>query len=69
MLSIFAGGQISPAHENNDNTMLDKDNNREENVEHLSENSRKCLFEMFGEDAVVKKVKQKNLRQITDWRY
>jgi hypothetical protein len=24
---------------------------------------------MFGEDAVVKKVKQKNLRQITDWRY
>ncbi|XP_060593387.1 uncharacterized protein LOC132747877 [Ruditapes philippinarum] len=59
MLSIFAGGQISPAHENNDSAMLDKNNNREENVENLSENTRKCLFEMFGEDAVVKKVEQK----------
>lgn len=56
-LSLFAGGQISPEHTEKDDILVDSNNNSDDN--NLSESTRKCLFEIFGNDAVVNKAEEK----------
>lgn len=61
ILSVFAAGQISPERsvKDVDKTVLEENNNYDKNDKNLSVSTKTCLFEMFGEDAVVKKVEQK----------
>ena len=56
-LSLFAHGQFSPSHEHSpepDNS-IDSNNNVAESV-----SESRCLYDMFGEDAIVKKTEQKH---------
>lgn len=60
-VSLFAGGHISPTCESDAESDKDHANSDsvEKNDQNLSESARKCLFDIFGEDAVVKKSEKK----------
>lgn len=63
-VSIFACGQISPSHKDsgdeNEVTNTFRDNNNNVDEKELSESAKKCLFDMFGDDAIVKKPEKKD---------